>query len=433
MVYFSELSGRPVYDSDRKMVGKLTDMVFVDGKEYAEVTHLIYSGEDKYRRKIPFRHVNEFKEKESGKGIDVYLDQPIDKIIHFFPRDDDLRVGQILDKQVVDVNGAKIVRVNDVVLGKISKKLCVVAVAVGGRSFAARLGIPWVSSKASDKLEANVIHWHAVELLEPKLHDIHLNIQKSKIADMHSEDIADVMEDLSHRERVLIFKALDQKKAVQTLLDAEPEVQESVFKDMKLERVKDLLEDIPTDEAADILSLMPMEKQNYMLSLMRKNTADKIKKILDLPSDSAGAIMETNFISVPADNTAQGTIDYLRKNRPSSDISYHIYVTDPQQRLIGVLRTRNLLTADADARIYDIMKSEVIHVGLSTPKEDIAKAMARYDLFTLPVVDGDNLLRGVVKIDDVLSEIMPESWKRDKYRPMKIMRRINGNSRKTQR
>jgi magnesium transporter len=430
MVYFSELKDNCLYDSNKKMLGGLSDLVFVDGEEYAEITHLIYTGEDKYKRKIPFRHVNEFKEEDSKKSLVVNLDQPVEKIIHLFPKEGDLLVGDILDKQVVDVNGAKIVRVNDVVLGKVNNKFCVVAVAVGKRSFAGRIGVNKLLGDKTTKLPEHMIRWEAVELLEPKWHDLHLKIQKSKVTDMHPEDIADVMEDLSHRERVLIFKALEKGKAVQTLLDAEPEVQESVFRDLKLERVRDLLEDIPVDEAADILSLMPDEQRNYILSLMRNDAASKIKKILDYPPDSAGAIMETSFVSVPLGYTAQETIDYLRELSLSSDLSYHIYVTDEDQRLIGVLPTRKLLTAQPETKISEIMKSEVIHVGLSTSKEDIAKAMARYDLFVLPVVDGENILRGIVKADDVLSEIMPEAWRREKYRPLKITRRMNGNSKK---
>ncbi|MFC2162102.1 magnesium transporter [Candidatus Altiarchaeota archaeon] len=425
MVYFGELKGRSIYDSNQKMLGQLSDLVFVDGNEYAEITHLIYTGQDKYRRKIPFRHVKEFKGAESGKSLVANLDSPGEKIIHLFPREEDLIVDDILDKQVVDVNGAKIVRVNDVVLGKVNGKFCVVAVAVGKRSFMSRLGLPDFLVGQTSKLPDHAIRWEAVELLEPKLHDLHLKIQKSKITDMHPEDIADVMEDMSHRERILIFKALDKGKAVQTLLDAEPEVQESVFRDLKLERVRDLLEDIPTDEAADILSLMPDDSRDYLLSSMRRGVASEIKDILDYPPDSAGAIMETSFVSVPIGHTAQETIDYLRKLSLSSGISYHIYVTDKDEHLIGVLPTRKLLTAKPETKISELMVSEVIHLELSTPKEDIAKSMARYDLFVLPVVGEDNKLVGLVKADDVLSEIMPDSWRRDKYRPMKLMRRFN--------
>ncbi len=430
MVYFSDLKKRRVYDSNKKLMGSLYDLVFGDGEEYAEITHLIYTGSDKYKRKIPFRHVNEFKSMKSDQDLVINLDQPVEKIVHFFPREEDMLVGNILDKQVVDVNGAKIVRVNDVLLGKVKNMLCVMAVAVGKRSFLSRLGLKKISSAATARLPDNIIRWESVELLEPEWHDLHLKIQKSKIRDMHPEDIADVMEDLSHRERVLIFKALDKNKAVQTLLDAEPEVQESVFKDWKLERVGDLLEGIPVDESADILSLMADDKRNYILSLMRKGTANKIKNILDYPSDSAGGIMETLFVSIPLEYTAQQTIDHLRKLAFSSDISYHIYVTDSSQRLMGVLPTRTLLTANPEIKVSDLMKTEVIHIELSTPKEDIAKAMARYDLFVLPVVKEDGILAGIVKADDVLTEIMPESWKREKYKPMKITRRMNGTSKK---
>jgi len=428
MVYFSELKGRPVLDVGGESVGPLIDLLFVDGKDYAEITHLIYAGEDGYCRKIPFGLVKALKEDDAygRREITVKLNVAIGAITPFFVGKKDLRVGEILDKQVVDVNGAKVVRVNDILLGKVGRKFCVVAAAVGKRSLVRRLGLNSFTKFLPKHFDEHVISWETVEALEPKLHDIHLKVQKSTISDLHPEDIADVMEDLSHRERVLIFQGLEKDIAAETLISAEPEVQDSVFKDMKIERIKDLLEDIPPEQAADILSLMNSDRQEKILSSMRAANANPIRKILDYPSDSAGAIMDTSFISVPQSYTSQQTIDYLRKIAPSSEMIYHVYVVDSKTRLMGVLSIRGLLAASPGRKVKDFMKKEVIHLRLDTPKEDIAKAIAKYDLFVLPVVDDENVLRGVVTSDEVLEEIMPDSWRKERYRPFKIKRATNG-------
>jgi len=429
MVFFSELKGRLVYDSNKKTLGSLNDLVFVDGEKYAEITHIVYIDENKYRKKIPFSLVNELKEEKiaNSHSLVLNLNQPKEKIIPFFIKEDDVLVGDILDKQVVDIDGIKVVRVNDVLLGKVDRNFCVVAVAVGTHSLLRRLGLEKVTKISPKSVREHIIPWESVERLEPKLHDLHLKIQKNKIADLHPEDIADVMEDLSFNERVLIFNTLNKQQAIRTLIGAEPDVQNSVFKNIKVDRVVNLLEDIPADQAADILSMMSPAKVKDILLKMRLESSSKVKSILNYPEESAGAIMDTSFISVPDFYTAQETIDLLRKIAPSSEKIYHIYVVDNQNHLQGVLSIRGLLTALPETKVSDIMKKEVIHVKTSTPQEDIAKAIAKYDLFVLPVVNDENILRGIVTADNILTEIMPKDWRRHKYMPHKIKKkRRNG-------
>ena len=427
MVYFSELKGRPVYDSEKKKVGTLSDFVFIDLEDYAEVTHIVCLFADKSKRKIRFSVVDELKGEKNGvkKNIVVNLNMPQDKFTCFFLKENDLLVEGIIDKQVVDVDGAKIVRVNDVILGKVKNKFCVVAVAVGKKSFLRQLG---VESVIPLKVKDHIIPIDSMEYLESDMHDIHLNVQKSKIADLHPEDIADVMEDMSHKERALIFGSLDKQVAAETLIGAEPEVQQSVFKSLKLNRIKDLLEDVQPDQAADILSFMDSSERDLILTKMRSNAAAEIREILDYHPESAGAIMDTSFISIPENYTVQQTIHFLRKMAPPSDKIYHLYVVDKKNHLIGVLSIRGLIIAPPKEKVSNLINKEVIHVKTDTPEEDIAKTIARYDLFVLPVVDEENVLRGVVTADDVLTEIMPEEWKRERFRPHKTEKIKNGRS-----
>ncbi|MFH1788262.1 MAG: CBS domain-containing protein [Candidatus Altiarchaeota archaeon] len=427
MVYFSDLKGRTVFDSHKKKVGSLIDFVFVDGEEYAEVTHIVCVFEDNSKRKIRFSAVDELKGgKKIGKeNIVVNLNVPQEKLTCFFLKENDLIVGNIIDKQVVDVDGAKIVRVNDVILGKVKNKLCVVAVAVGKKSFLRRLGLEQV---LPFKVKDHIIPVESMEYLEPQMHDIHLNVQKSKIADLHPEDIADVMEDMSHKERALIFNSLNKQVAAETLIGAEPEVQQSVFKSLKINRIKELLEDVPADQAADILSFMESSERDQILGIMRPEAVTEIREILDYHPESAGAIMDTSFIGIPEDYTVQQTINLLRKLAPPSDKIYHLYVVDKQNHLLGVLSSRGLIIAPPKEKVSNLMKKEVIHVKTDTTEEDIAKTITRYDLFVLPVVDQDNVLRGVVTAEDILTEIMPDEWRRDRFRPHKIKKIKNGRS-----
>jgi len=422
MVYFNQLKGKPIFDENNKNIGFLKDLVFVDGEKYAEITHLIYLDENKYRKKIPWDWVKELKSETNGikTDIGIILNTPAEKITPFFEKEKEILVSNIIDKQLIDVDGFKVIRVNDVVLGKVEDKFCVVAVAIGTRSFMRRFGVEKIMP---GKIKEKVIKWEAVERLEPEFHDLHLKTQKSKIADSHPEDIADIMEDLSHKERILIFNTLGRKKAAETLIDAEKEVRKSLFSNLKIRRIVELLENISSDQAADILSLMSKSKVEKILNTMRPDTSTKIREILNYNPESAGAIMDTEFITVPEDYNVQKTINLLRKVTPPSKKIFHLYVVNKNKQLIGVLSIRALITSPPNRKITEFMNKYVIYVKLSTPKEDIAKTISRYDLFVLPVVDENKVIKGVVTADDVLTEVMPETWKRSRYKPHKIKKK----------
>lgn len=419
MVHFNEIKRNPVFDVDNKNIGTLRDLVFIDGEKYAEITHLIYLDEHKYIKKIPWDLVKELKSEKNGiiPKISIILNTPSEKITPFFEKEKEILVGNILDKQLIDVDGFKVIRVNDVVLGKIKDKFCIVAVAIGTRSFMRRFGmekiIPW-------KIKEKVIPWESVEMLETEFHDLHLKTQKSKIADLHPEDIADIMEDLSHQERILIFDTLDRKKAAKTLIDAEKDVRKSLFSNLKIRRIVDLLENIPYDQSADILSLMSKSKVENILNSMRQDISPKIREILNYNPESAGAIMDTDPITIPEEYTVQKTLNLLRKITPPTEKIFHLYVVTKKKKLLGVLSIRSLITSPPNRKIIDFMNKYVIYVKISTPKEDIAKTISRYDLFALPVIDENKVIKGVVTADDVLTEVMPERWKRSRYKPYKI-------------
>ena len=428
MVYYTQLKHSKLFDSKDKLLGKLTDLVFIDGLKYAEIIHLIYEDEGKYRKKIPWAFVKEFKQAEqSGKDqmISIHLNSPIDAITQFFVKDNEALVGDILDKQVIDVDGVKLVRINDVILGKVDRKFSIVAVSVGAMSFVRRLGIPKISRFISSKIKDHIIPWKSVERLEAEFHDLHLKIQRNKIADLHPEDIADIMEDLSHSERILIFNTLPSQKAAKTLIKAGEHVQDSVLKSFKIEKVKELLENIPHDQAADIISLMPKHKAEEILKSMRKETSNKIRKILDYYPESVGSIMKTEVIEIPQDYTAEQTIDLLRQLKPASDRIYHLYVVDKEKHLLGVLSLRALLTADPKSNVADFMRKQVVYVRDNSTKETAARIMARYDLYLLPVVDKEGIVRGIVKADDVLEGYIPKRLKNQKFVPLKIKAKQN--------
>jgi len=412
MVFFSQLKNKPVLDSKNKKIGVVKDMVFVDGSNYAQVSHLVYLSKEKYRKKIAWRFIKELKEKIIKKeDIEIHLNCSQDELNTLFEKESDLLVSSLVDKQIVDVTGQKIVRVNDVLLGKIENKFCVVAVCVGTRSLLRVLGLRKKDAAGGEK----IIPWASVETLEKNLHDLHLKYQKNKVADLHPSDIADIIEDLNHHERVLIFNSLGKAKAAKTLAEVEPDVQSSFLGNLKLTRTIEILQDMPSNEIADILSLMPKRKISSILDSMKSEKSKKIREILNYPEESAGSIMHTEFISIPQNYTAQQTISLLRRLKPASEKIYHLYVVDKKMHLLGVLSIRSLLTAGPKEKISKFMTSKIAKIRSNMPKKEIAHTLTKYNLFALPVIDRNNVLKGVVKSDEVLEEIMPESWKKNSH------------------
>ncbi|MCX6817811.1 MAG: CBS domain-containing protein [Candidatus Aenigmarchaeota archaeon] len=417
MVYFSQLKGKPVLDSADKKIGILVDMGFNDGEKYAEISHVIYISKNNYRKKIPWSLVKEIKDSTKTRGLeaDIHLNSLESEIEPTFEKEKEFTVSKLIDKQIIDVDGLKVVRVNDVFLGKVGCMFCIVAVCVGAKSLLRSLAGEKLSETFVGKMKDHIIPWEFVESLDPEIQKLHIKLKKSKIADLHPADIADLMEDLTYKERELVFNSLDRDKAAKTIIESEPEIQKSFLKSMKMNSILEILENIPPNHAADLISLMTDDMKNEILHSMKPESARRVKEILGYTDTSVGSIMHTEFIAIPSSYTAENTIELMRKLKPSSDKVYRMYVVDEKQKLLGYLPVGNLVTAPADEKIEKLMKNKIISMQTTTSKEDAAKALVKYNLFTVPVVDENGVLKGVVKANDVISEVLPRAWKRKRY------------------
>jgi len=323
--------------------------------------------------------------------------------------------------------------VNDVFLGKVGSMLCIVAVCVGAKSLLRSLAGEKLGDVLTGNMRDHIIPWEFVEPLDPEIQKLHIKLKKSKIADLHPADIADLMEDLTYKERELVFNALDKDKAAKTIIESEPEMQKSFLKTMKINSILEILENIPPNHAADIISVMSENMKDEILRDMKPETARKVKEILGYTDTSVGSIMHTEFIAIPGTFTAEKTIELMRTLKPSPEKIYRIYIVDENQKLMGYLPLGNLVTAPAGEKVEKLMKNRIIRLHITTSKQDAAKALAKYNLFALPVVDEKGVLKGVVKADDVISEVLPKSWKKKRYfahRGRRYNTRVNGSARR---
>ncbi|MBI5002263.1 magnesium transporter [Candidatus Woesearchaeota archaeon] len=420
MVFYTELLGKPVIDIEGKIAGHLTDFVFKDGAESAPIIHIVYLGKDKYKRRLSWTYVEGIKqsasEKSNAVSVSLLLNVSLKELEPSFIHENDLLTSELLDKQIIDVGGVKVVRVNDILLNKVGETLCITGVCVGTTSFFRRLGI---TQQGIGKLvyrftAEKIIPWKSVEPLETSKHLL-LKESKNKIAELHPGDIADLMEELSPKEQMLVFNKLDRQTAAKTLVEAQPEVQESFFRGLKLPKIVELLESIAPYRAADLLALASDEKVKLILQHMKPEKAKEISELLQYQENTAGALMRTDVFTLQDDQTATSALSTIRKLQPSADKTHILFVTDKEHQLVGTLSLRSLLNASARQKIKDFMKKRPFVVHLQTSKEDIATVLEKYNFFVVPVVDEHGKLKGMITADEVLSEIIPQSWIRRKF------------------
>jgi CBS domain-containing protein/sporulation protein YlmC with PRC-barrel domain len=326
----------------------------------------------------------------------------------------------LLDKQIVDTHGAKVVRVNDLQLSEVDGQLRLVGADVGLRGLLRRVGAEGLAERvvglAGQKLPRGIIPWHLVETLAGSDANVRVTVPRTKLALLHPADIADIVEEMSVDERRAVFEELDIETAADTLSEVEPEMQASIVSDLDEERAADILDEMAPDEAADLLQDLPEERREELVDLMQKDEAADVEELLTYPEDSAGGIMTTDLIALPAELTAAAAIDRLRELQPDAELTYYLYVVDSQGRLDGVVSLRDLVVAKPATPISEIMDRNVLKVDATSPKEEVASLIAKYNLLALPVVDARRKLLGTVTIDDVVDIMLPRGWRKRSLR-----------------
>ncbi len=321
----------------------------------------------------------------------------------------------ILDKQIIDMNGMRVVRVNDLDLAWVNGNFYVANVDIGGLGLMRRLGLAGATEKVAGRLgkapAGGVIPWDSVELL-PGNQPLRLKVPGEKIADLHPADLAEIISDLSRAESSKFLDTLDLETAADTLEEVEPDFQASLVEGMSDERVADLLEEMAPDEAADLLAELPEERSQELLNLMEDEEAEDVRKLLAYDEDSAGGIMTTEYIAVPTGLSAEQALAYLRENADEAETIFYVYVTEPDERLAGVFSLQDLVMAKPETRIDSFMHHRVVSVRPEASQEDVAEVVAKYNLLAVPVVDDDGRLQGIVTADDALDKLIPTAWKK---------------------
>jgi magnesium transporter len=409
-LFLSEIIKKPVFDPKGEIIGRVKDVIVVKGDPLPQISAVIV-----YRKGqayiIIWTAINIFNKRIISSFL--YADA---LQVYEYPEDDLLAVRDILDKQIVDANGAKVVRVNDIKLEGYHGSAVLLAVDVGMRGILRRLGAEHSSDEVlrffNTQLSYNLISWNYMQPLRPELKAIALTVPRQMLSDLHPADIADLISQVSREEGAHLFKNLDIEAAADALSELMPERQAEIINSIDTERAADILEEMQPDEAADVLSDLPTEKAKEILEHIDREEAEDIQELLGHEEDTAGGLMTNIFIAYPPQITVTEAIERFKKDAEEIESVYYIYVVDEDEKLIGVASLRDIIMADPQAQLAEVMETKMKSVTPETDDMIVAEIISKYNLVALPVVDAENVLLGIVGVDDVIDIILPPAAKR---------------------
>ncbi len=410
-LFLSEILGRNIVGASGEALGRVYDLTveFVD--PYPIVTGIIFSSAQKKKPVfLPWKDVADM-----DQTISVAIESTAELSVLNLQEGELLLKDALLDKQVVDTDGAKIRRVNDLQFLKTRHGLHLVHVDVGFRGLIRRVGLTKIvdiilQGLFDYKLNNHFISWKFTQPLNsPDL--LRLNITQNRLGQIHPADLADILEELDIKQRAAVFQALDVETAAETLEETDPKIQVSLINDLNSEKASDIIEEMSLSEAADLIGDLPRAKAEGILNEMEKDIAEDVKELLAHPEREAGGMMTTSFLSFSPSMTVAEALAKFRKEAADVDLVHYVYVTDEEERLLGVVGLRDLILADMDQRMEDIMDQRVASVKLDDKADTIADQFAKYAVTAMPVVDDDERIHGTIIFKNLLDIVAPQLGK----------------------
>ena len=394
--YLSRILGNKIYTSNREVLGTLKDLAVDINFKNPKVTIAAVKTKEGIRF-IDFDNIN--ISKEEGQYVLVSEGKVENKDLGNCM----LLKKYVLDKQIIDVNGRKVVRANDVRLVILPSGMFIAAVDIGMEGILRRLEIAKPLKKIGLKISSKLILWDDIQTAFVSK-DILLSKAYNKLHTLHPSDLADIIEDFDVNTGAIIFSSLDNAKAADVLEELEEDTQLNLLRTISVERAADILEEMPADEAADVLDGLNENKAEELLNNMEKEASDEIRELMEYEEDLVGSIMVTDFISFPANYTVDDVINEIRLSSEEVDLIYYGYIVNDKDELIGVVSLKDLIVSSHDKRLEDIMAKEVIFMRDTDEIADLIKAVSKYNLFAMPVVDEGIHLIGIVGINDIVYE-----------------------------
>jgi len=410
-LFLSQILGKKILDASGRKCGRVLDLIVSVAELYPLVTGVLYRSR---RGETPHR-LSWDRVREVRDALRIEALQEGDSPEGALREAEVLLKDSLLDKQIVDTDGAKILRVNDLHLLRVNSSLRLVHVDVGLRGLMRRVGLERATEKFFQwffdyQLRDNLIPWRVVQPLSaPDL--LRLKISQNRLAQLHPADLADIIEELDINKRTEVFQALDVETAAEALEETDPKIQVHLIENLHPAKASDIIEEMSPSEAADLLGDLPKEKAEGILKEMEQEIAEDVKGLLVHPEEEAGGLMTTSFPVFPPGTTVKEALNFLRREAENLDVIYYLYVADEGGHLLGVTSLRDLLMANPEAVLGDLMEPRIVSVGVEEEKEEIAALFAKYAFKAIPVVDEQRRLKGVITFRNLLEVVAPQLGK----------------------
>lgn len=416
--FYTDIIKKDVVDRRGRWIGRPFDFKFAVDEAYPRLSALVV-----LRRRFPLRfsvipwdHVQRVDEHFQINALSDH----VESLKHYYTLDDYTLKKDVLDKQVVDTFNRKVVRVNDVHLMQVANQYRLVHVDVSLRGLVRRLGwerfidkmMGWFKPTALYLKRDGLISWKFVQTLSihPTKKTIHLNVKMEELHNIPPSDMSEMLAELDSYQRTALYGVLDLETQIDSLKEIDMHTQVELVLSLPPKRAVQVVEGMPSDEAADLLRAMRRSDADRFFTKMNSKKARKLSSLIAHESDSAGGLMTTEMVMLPPDITVSEAIERIRAIKEPKETIYYVYVVDNDQHLLGVVSFREMLIASPDQLIHDIMSEKPVSVHIDSSAKEIAYVMDKYNFIVIPVVDDDDILHGIISMDDILSLVISEAW-----------------------
>lgn len=404
ILYFTELLGLKVFDLRGKKIGTLREAALVPLIDAFRIDRFLVGAGPGWLS-VRYDQVSSIDLKGLHLGDEVLTPYHSDQYMLRLKRD-------LLDQQIIDAQGRKVVRVNDITLQKVRhdgrEMLRVLEVDIGIRSMLRRVLQGWVPPTIIRRIQEGIrpksIRWEFCNVLEPDpQRRVRLNITNRLLEKMHPADLADIVEELSPEDREALISGINSEVAAETLTEVDPDIQASIFESLKTEKAAEILEEMSPHEVADVLHEMGEERSEEILHEMELEDKQEVEELLEFREDRAGGLMRTDYIALPENANVADAMVSLRQNEETLDDIYTLFLVDSSDRLMAAVPLTRLFLAAGESLLKDMAAEPLVSVNVHERHDRIAELFDKYNLLALPVVDEHEKLVGVISVDDIVS------------------------------
>ncbi len=402
MIFLSQVLHAPIFDSKDEEIGRVKDIIVTlrEG-QYPKISGVIFK-DGKHDAMIPYQCIELLSRGEVTLNRSNCWKHEYELL-----SSDTLLARDVLDQQIFDVGGIRVVRVNDLQFSKIDDNFSLVGIDISNKALLRRLGL--VNLPFVRHMESKFIGWQNVSLVKGQIGSLQLKTSHQKLKKLHPADIANLIENLTLQESSKFVQAIDKETAAEVLGEVAPKYKDTLLERISPKSLATILEEMPTDEAADVIKDLSEHKRGQVFRRLGLQKAKVLHKLTTYKDDIAGGLMTSEFMTVHKDNTVGQAVRQIHKNSNEHRSIYHVFVLDDEKRLLGVVSIRTLLVAPLKTKIEDIMARIVRTVRVHTKAMEVGKIMTKYNLLSVAVVDKKHVMRGIITVDDILRFLIPDA------------------------